>query len=611
MLLGATLSYTYYFPDLFSEWDEPDSSLDFTVSNAVEITDLYDFDDDAGDNQGNFVTIDFDSDTITVDFTIDGQWTPSDFNGFVVEDIYDEIPDITGITIVDQSLDTLFDPQDITFAENSISVNWEAMTFSAGSQLVLQLTFDDAPLIGSDAFFDETGGKLVTMATLAKASYRLSSADVADPFVNDPGNSVADAAYQTLTGSSNFRLLTSADISLLSDDGYFVSSQVDVPNAAALVGETNDALFVSFRGTNDGDRSNDETPQFTTAVNANSTPQIRGLINAAERIGDNGGQGTGVYTAVSQTLSLDQQDWFDLLGSQGGSHFDQLRPMIDAALDYMAASNLSTLYVSGHSLGAGMAQTLADYLDGDPRAAGIEIDIVTFANPGSSLIDFYGDNITLTNFWNESDPINWTDAILATPGDENIIRTTNSGESVDLLTDGGHNMDAYLRSMELLSRAGIDFDEISEAGSDYDDFYVSIIDIGTDFVAAENSVVFSTRSDLFIDEVVIGGRGDDELFTWGGDDVLAGLEGSDYLQGGAGSDRFVFHIDERGFTTDTVGFFVDGQDLLDLTNIDITFDELEIDPLNGDAIVNIRDEMSIVVQNFDAGLLGADDFLFV
>jgi len=121
---------------------------------------------------------------------------------------------------------------------------------------------------------------------------------------------------------------------VLASDGMYHGN-----NAAAFAVRCDDALVIAFRGTNDND-------------NTNTSP--------------------------------DQADWFNMSG-----HYDELRPFIDKVDAYAAAHNIAKVYVTGHSLGGGMA---LGYMDKHPdnskttaNGSTISYRSVTFAAPGYLL----------------------------------------------------------------------------------------------------------------------------------------------------------------------------------------------------------------------------------
>lgn len=72
------------------------------------------------------------------------------------------------------------------------------------------------------------------------------------------------------------------------------------------------------------------------------------------------------------------------------------------------------------------------------------------------------------------------------------------------------------------------------------------------------------------DDLVFGGTGVDQLNGGGGDDLLHGGGGADLLSGGSGADTFRFGSlgHSRADAPDTIGDFVSGTDIIDLSLID-------------------------------------------
>ena len=122
------------------------------------------------------------------------------------------------------------------------------------------------------------------------------------------------------------------------------------------------------------------------------------------------------------------------------------------------------------------------------------------------------------------------------------------------------------------------------------------------------------------DDRVDGGTGDDRLFGGEGDDVLdggtdddwlVGGEGDDTLTGGAGADVFVFGA-EQG--TDTIVDFADGEDTIDLSNLEgiAGFDDLDIETYGDTTVIDLTCYGGGIVTLEDTGdaSFGAEDFVF-
>ncbi len=117
-------------------------------------------------------------------------------------------------------------------------------------------------------------------------------------------------------------------------------------------------------------------------------------------------------------------------------------------------------------------------------------------------------------------------------------------------------------------------------------------------------------------DTLIGGKGDDRLdgmrandtLDGGrGDDILTGGRGSDLLTGGEGADRFVFNAADPG--RDTITDFGNGSDILMIQGS--TFEDLAILQSGNNTVIDWGLGGSyILLQDMDATLIGADDFLF-
>lgn len=109
------------------------------------------------------------------------------------------------------------------------------------------------------------------------------------------------------------------------------------------------------------------------------------------------------------------------------------------------------------------------------------------------------------------------------------------------------------------------------------------------------------------DDVLDGGAGKDVLKGGAGADILMGGVGNDLLFGGRGADTFVFF--ENG-GNDTIRGFESGHDKIDLTALNISFQDLNMESYWCQVAVEIDQyDMSILIAN-TYGPLTADDFLF-
>ena len=161
-------------------------------------------------------------------------------------------------------------------------------------------------------------------------------------------------------------------------------------------------------------------------------------------------------------------------------------------------------------------------------------------------------------------------------------------------------------------------------------FPLSVTDIlsqpGTDFeIGNKTSEVFKTHGGAdFIEgrggadtiklgagkDVGFGGNGADMVYGGKGQDALGGGAGKDMLVGGRGSDTFIF---KEGDARDVIADFGRGNDKIDVSDLGITrFKEIrdDISDKNGNAVINFGDGDRLVLNDFEAANLGANDFIF-
>jgi len=126
-LIGDTMSFQYYYPDLSNPYGGS-SNGSFVVGSGVEVSNVAD-----GvatlDVQNNKIEIDFDSFAST--------FNSVSFNGFVLSS---STPGVFGAVTVDAATtDSSFSSSFLSNTGNSLSVNWEGMSFSGGEKIVLDI----------------------------------------------------------------------------------------------------------------------------------------------------------------------------------------------------------------------------------------------------------------------------------------------------------------------------------------------------------------------------------------------------------------------------------------------------------------------------------------
>lgn len=154
---------------------------------------------------------------------------------------------------------------------------------------------------------------------------------------------------------ADFKLLSRADLPSLpkiaiDQDGALTTFQQGVythDNAAALIGRSGNSLFLAFRGTDD----------FSGNM-------------FLELVKGYGGDST-----------QDVNDWFQM-----DRHYELFDELFVALDNFIAQNGISHVYVTGHSLGAAMAQRFMQENANDAR-----FEAVTFANPGYVVADLSGE----------------------------------------------------------------------------------------------------------------------------------------------------------------------------------------------------------------------------
>ena len=242
---------------------------------------------------------------------------------------------------------------------------WGAVssTYSLTTSFVATPPPDTTPRTAD--LFSSNGQQLATLSSLAQQAYHLALGET----TNENYNNRHDPHVEYLI-SVQPRWLTPTDLPTLVPDpvgGNFLTKGLQDggvyvnQNAAALVGVTTDALFLTFRGTND---------------------------NAS---------GNGLYLLGGGTPDTDH--WFDNLYANGDSlniygdegmaeHYALFAPLIEALRIYLDNNpQLLKVYVSGHSLGAAMAQQyMLTHL-------GSRYEAVLFASPGYGIIPNLTDDL--------------------------------------------------------------------------------------------------------------------------------------------------------------------------------------------------------------------------
>ena len=415
-------------------------------------------------------------------------------------------------------------------------------------------------------------GKLAFMAQLALSAYHLGNWEVAAPLINDRNNyaEIAFAGGDMRDGnqfrplSVNLDLFTGNELKglRLVDNPFLGSTDADgidtgtlievlpgvwenVPdgiaddfpkfglkdglytneNAAALVGRSADAIFLSFRGTNDA--------------------ATDGLFDGLD--GD----------------TPDKEHWFGFDGMN--DHYALFQPLLTALQAYVLRVNgndgdttndIKTIYVSGHSLGAAMVQAFLEQWSANNFSAqwgGIEAEGVTFANPGYG-VDVFNEDTQLSNFWSVRDPILTASFFQNNDGDATTIVHNlfdgpfGVGGNIDS-NSSIHSMALYNNFIRCLQKNGLYLDDLSIAvpgGPRFSHIIANVKVINEDKQlyeiggqADKGSRALAGSATLIFNEILLGEAGDDRLDGYNGEDMLFGGADWDILDGGFGNDTLV------------------------------------------------------------------------
>jgi|GEM_PF-1500254 len=245
----------------------------------------------------------------------------------------------------------------------------------------------------------KANGYYSTFADLAKAVYQLGSDEASTGQGVNFVKPYADEAWARV--NKDWKVLTNDEITVttgvISDEGIYHNA-----NAAAIAVQCKDALVISIRGTNDNDA---------------------GLFSDGDRTPD-------VY------------DWTHM-----AEHYAKLKPFLDSVDQYVTASDIKNVYVTGHSLGGGMV--LAYMLD-HPYKDIIKYEAVTFAAPGYNFSGSLDDRIICIEM--DGDPVpdtGYHEGRIVTVN-SNLYHDNNKAQAYGSLNADYHSMDIYMEAAHSL-----------------------------------------------------------------------------------------------------------------------------------------------------------------
>jgi len=367
------------------------------------------------------------------------------------------------------------------------------------------------------------GGFYTAFADLSKAAYHLTSLEPIAPGQTGVSGVVAVAPsfgnyvkpyaddawmrvgqhWQVLSASE---LGVAGEVSILnpwyiSDEGVYFCE-----NAAAFAVRCQDAVVISFRGTNDND-------------NALGTP--------------------------------DMADWFDM-----PAHYGELQYFIDAVDNYVTSQGIGQVYVTGHSLGGAMA---LGYMLNDAKGFGVAYEAVTFAAPGYVLSGSFDDRAICIEI--DGDPV---PDFKYKQGHAVSVQT--DGLDYGLSVTKYHSMDLYLAAAKALDAElpnsltsdasmvhGFDRGMFStlnhglEVVMAVNEFYPVDVEkyswkdeLAPQYLAMQDDNTLGDSTNLGASDYLLGGPGNDTL----GARTLRGNDNEkNVLIGGDGNDRY--YLDHR------------------------------------------------------------------
>lgn len=130
LLEGKTVSYQYYYPDLDTPYAGA-ANGEYLVGDGIEVTNI----------AGNIGTLDISDTNLYVDYTSLTQfgWASSNFSGFKIVDVFNDIPDFTSVSINGLTNMIGFDLSRITVLANEIWVNWQGLSFNSDTIVSLDI----------------------------------------------------------------------------------------------------------------------------------------------------------------------------------------------------------------------------------------------------------------------------------------------------------------------------------------------------------------------------------------------------------------------------------------------------------------------------------------
>ena len=276
----------------------------------------------------------------------------------------------------------------------------------------------------------------------------------------------------------------------------------------------------------------------------------------------------------------------------------------------------------------------------DVLEGGIGNDVLNGNLDDDTLIGGIGDDVL--NGGNGNDNLTGNDGVdTVFGGDGNDFLTGGGGADTFVFTPTGGTSHDVIDDFQV----GIDSVDVSGLANSFEDLNIVISGGNVAiFFSATQSLVFNNLTDInalsaddfifdgtpvdepeapppppppppptpeFDGDVLVGTNEADFLSAGDGDDTLIGGSGNDFLIGGNGADRFVLTAPDAGSSFDVIDDFEVGTDVVDVSNLADSFEDLNIVSNNGNVAIFFSENQAVTFNNLtNINALSVDDFLF-
>jgi hypothetical protein len=128
LLDGRTVNYQYFFPNSATPYSGADNGNKL-VGAGVEVSNV----------AAGVATMDISDTNLFIDFSVSSTWSSTSFNGFRITDVFSGIAAFTSVTINAATNMAGFDASRISFDDDTISVNWQGLSFTGNTIVSLDI----------------------------------------------------------------------------------------------------------------------------------------------------------------------------------------------------------------------------------------------------------------------------------------------------------------------------------------------------------------------------------------------------------------------------------------------------------------------------------------